>query len=106
VPLLDAAVHLPVDDQNRVPGGQPLELELEVAHVARTTARVTQISVALSTDDGATWHELDLHRRGHAHYETTLPALPSGTFLSLRTRATDSKANAFDQTVIRAAAVS
>jgi hypothetical protein len=106
VPLLDAAIHLPVDEQNRVPGGQPFELELEVTHTARVAARVTQVSLAFSTDDGATWRELSVRRHGHGRYETTLPALPPGAFLSLRTRVSDSRDNVLDQTVVHAAAVS
>jgi subtilisin family serine protease len=106
-PLLDVAVHLPVDERNRVDPGAPLVVEIDVSQAGTTASRVTSASLEVSTDDGATWHTVELSRTRPGRYDATLPAgtLPPGGALSLRTAASDADGNHTGQTIVRACLV-
>jgi hypothetical protein len=106
-PLLDVAVHLPVDEWNRVDPSVPLAVEVDVSHAARPAPRVTAVSLEVSTDDGATWQAVELRRAGGDRYRATVPAgaLPSAGALSLRTAAIDADGNHTEQTILRACLV-
>lgn len=82
VDLLDVAVHVPVDQTNRVPSGVPLDLAVTAADAAR-------VRVELSTDDGRSWWPVALKRHGRDGYRATVPAgvLPAGSLVWLRTEA-------------------
>jgi subtilisin family serine protease len=103
VPLLDVAVHLPVDEWNRLAAGVALPVDVDVTHTVARAPRVTTVTLELSTDDGATWQVLRLRRVGPDRYRAVLPALPASAHLSLRTRAGDAAGNRFEQTIVRAA---
>jgi hypothetical protein len=104
-PLLDVAVHLPVDEWNRVSPG-PLAVEVEVRGPEPRAARVASASLEVSTDDGATWVAVPLGRAGPGRYRATLPPAAPGTGLSLRVAAADTAGNHTEQTIRRAALVS
>jgi hypothetical protein len=106
-PLLDVAVHLPVDEWNRIDPGAALAVELEVSQAGTRPLRLTSVSLEVSTDDGASWQALRLRRAGPDRYRVTLPAgaLPAGTALSLRTAAADAGGNHTEQTIRSAALV-
>jgi hypothetical protein len=103
VPLLDVAVHLPVDGWNRLAAGVPLPVDVDVTHTAARSPRVTAVTLEISTDDGTTWRALPLRRVGPDRYQAMLPALPASGHLSLRTGAGDAAGNRFEQTILRAA---
>ncbi|MGE5830824.1 MAG: S8 family serine peptidase, partial [Micromonosporaceae bacterium] len=67
-PLLDVAVHLPLDEWNRVSSDAPLAVEIEVSHGAMPALRPTSVSLEVSVDDGATWQVVVLHRAGNDRY--------------------------------------
>jgi len=90
--ILDAAVHVPVDASNTVPGGGTT---LEV-----TTARQATATLELSYDDGQTWIPVALQRFGSGRSRATVD-LQLGP-VSLRTTARDGNGNHTTQTVIAA----
>lgn len=96
-PIVDIAVHVPVDDNNRVDGGSPVALEVEVDHPG---GRVFAVSLELSTDDGQTWQRVTLRRHSGSRYAATV-SLTEGS-VSLRTAASDNAGNHTEQTVLRA----
>lgn len=96
-PIVDVAVHVPVDDNNRVDGSKPVALEVEVDHPG---GRVSAVSLELSTDDGRTWQRVTLRRHGEGRYLATV-SLKEGS-VSLRTAASDNAGNHTEQTVLRA----
>ena len=100
VPVVDAAVHLPVDAANRVPAGAPLVLD-------GSMTRGATVHVALSTDDGATWTPLDVRRHGTDAWRATVPPdlLVSGGLVSLRVEASDGAGGLMTQTILRACGV-
>jgi hypothetical protein len=103
VALLDVAVHLPVDEWNRVTAGVALPIDVAVAHTTESAPRVVMVTLQVSTDDGATWRSVRLRGTGPGLYRVVLPALPAGGHLSLRTAAGDAAGNRFEQTILRAA---
>ena len=65
------------------------------------TPRVTRLNVAVSFDDGVTWHRAPVHKIGKRWFVTVRnPA--DGGFVSLRASGRDAAGNTFKQTVIRA----
>lgn len=90
--IIDVAVHVPVDADNRSPGVLPLTVEV--------SRRVSEVSLQLSTDDGRTWQTVTLRRAGSDLYRATVD-LPLGP-VSLRTAASDGQGNHSEQTVLRA----
>ncbi len=97
VPVVDAAVHVPVDAGNRVPAGVPLAVEVDASQGAT-------VSLALSTDDGLSWTSVALHRHGDDAYQATVPAelLVAGGLVSIRMIATDPAGNRTEQLILRA----
>jgi len=67
------------------------------------TDRAT-VSLALSTNDGATWTPVGLRRDGRDSYRADVPAslLGPGAFVSIRVTATDRQGNHTEQTIVRA----
>jgi hypothetical protein len=106
-PLLDVAVHLPVDDQNRVTATGPLAIAVEVTDPTTAAPRITSVHLELSTDDGRTWHEVTLQRDGAGSYRGVAESglLTAGSALSLRTTARDAAGDSTEQTILRAALV-
>jgi subtilisin family serine protease len=106
-PLLDIAVHLPVDEWNRVDPAAALSLDVEVSGSTGRPPRIRTVVLAVSIDDGASWSPLTLHRIGPGRYRATVAAgaVPAGGALSVRTAATDRDGNHTEQTILRAALV-
>jgi hypothetical protein len=94
MPIVDVAVHVPVDASNAVPAGRPLTLDV-------TAERGVTTTVQLSTDDGLTWQSLLLRRSGSSDWRASVGALPAGP-ISLRLTGTDRAGNHTEQTIIRA----
>src|SRR5262249_6321598 len=62
LPLMAVRFEPRLDEYNRAPGGRWFEFPVRVGHQpGSTTARVTQLSVQASDDDGATWRDVDVH---------------------------------------------
>jgi hypothetical protein len=104
-PLIDVAVHLPVDEWNRLAPGVPLAVDVDVSQAATRPAKITSVSLEVSTDDGATWQVVRLRRVGPGRYRADLPALPASAHLSLRIAAGDAAGNRFEQTIVGAGLV-
>ena len=69
-----------------------------------TTPDATDLTVEVSTDDGATWTAQDARRTAAGTFSVDLPSMPAG-FLSLRVHASDPQGDTIEQTVIRAVKV-
>lgn len=93
-PVMDIAVHAPVDDANRLAGQVPIDLE-----VWHPGGRVTQISLQISLDEGGTWQAVPLSRNS-ADVWAAVVTFPNGP-VWLRTTATDAAGNAMQQTIQR-----
>lgn len=106
-PLIDVAVHLPVDPLSRIDPTAPVSIEVDAAHLDDRSRWVASATLSLSTDDGATWSDVVLSRYGPGLWRATLPAgwLPAGGTLSLRASADDLFGNHTEQTILRAATV-
>lgn len=100
VPVLDYQPAL--DSTGHAVPGRPTVLGLRATHVSQATlpaGTFRTVTLAYSSDAGATWHRV--HLAGTAgRYAGVVPALPSGTAVSLKAAATDSAGNAIEQTVI------
>ena len=107
-PLIDVAVHLPVDPLSRVDPTAPVTIEVEAARLDDRSRWVASAALSLSTDAGATWSDVTLSRYGPGLWRATLAAgwLPAGATLSLRVSAGDLDGNHTEQTILQAAAVS
>ncbi|HET8682365.1 MAG TPA: S8 family serine peptidase, partial [Micromonosporaceae bacterium] len=107
-PLVDVAVHLPVDPLSRVDPTAPVTIEVEAARLDDRSRWVASAALSLSTDAGATWSDVVLSRYGPGLWRATLPAgwLPAGGTLSVRVKAGDLGGNHTEQTILRAAAMS
>ncbi|MFI0416995.1 S8 family peptidase [Spongiactinospora sp. 9N601] len=100
VPLLLAEYDVPVDIQNRA-GGDKFGLRLYHQR-GSDPARIKDVSLEVSYDDGTTWRPVDrLRATGGNAYEARL-GRPGGEFVSLRLKATDQRGNSLSQEVIRA----
>ena len=101
-PLLDVAVHVPVDESNQVDATAPVQLAVDAVHqVDRGAPRITSVTLQLSADGGASWQVLSVRKVGSGRYRVTLPAgsLPVGGAVALRARAVDAAGNSADQTI-------
>jgi hypothetical protein len=103
-PLLDVAVHVPVDESNLVDAADELQLAVEAAHQTGNAPRITAVRLELSTDGGATWQAFALRKVGPGRYRVVLSAgsLPAGTAIALRAGAVDAAGNSVTQTVLGA----
>lgn len=101
-PLIMADYDLPVDLHNRVrtSGSLPAAFTLGLGHQdGADGAGITDARMAASFDDGQTWQQAALTRRGD-RYRVVLP--PGKGHVSLRLRATDTAGSELEQTIIRA----
>ncbi|HZM77627.1 MAG TPA: S8 family serine peptidase [Candidatus Limnocylindrales bacterium] len=89
--IVDAAVHVPLDDTNT----SSLRTTLEV-----TTAKGATATLELSYDDGRTWTKVSLQRLSNGRYRATVTFNPGP--VSLRTTVRDRDGNHTEQTVIGA----
>jgi subtilisin family serine protease len=102
LPLMVVRASGDVDEQGRAPAGSPFELSLLVQHQpGAPAARLTELRVEASFDDGATWTAAptELENDG-GHALVRHPA--SAGFASLRITARDAGGDSVTQTVIRA----
>jgi len=100
---LSAVRFTPVlDDRNAAPGGRAYRVPAVVSPQPGTAAgTLTELTVDVSYDDGATWQSAELRRT--ADGGTALVRHPVGPgYVSLRATATDSAGNTVTQTVVRA----
>ncbi|RBQ20255.1 serine protease [Spongiactinospora rosea] len=100
VPLLLAEYDAPVDGRNRAKSDK---LGLRLYHQRGSDpARIKNVSLEVSYDDGATWRPVDrLRAKGGNAYEARL-GRAGGEFVSLRLKATDQRGNSLSQELIRA----
>ncbi|WP_162802176.1 S8 family peptidase [Ornithinimicrobium murale] len=86
-------------------GTRPLWMDLRVTPVTGTAAaeRITQIEVAVSSDDGATWHDLRARRTSDTGFRAMVrpPVLRGADHLSFRVNAVDATGNQIEQTTTR-----
>ncbi|MEU2630212.1 S8 family serine peptidase [Kitasatospora sp. NPDC007106] len=100
--LLQLDYQLSTDLAGNRPGGRQT-VGLSASHLpgAAGTGAVTDGTLAVSYDDGATWHPAALERTATGHWTARFDA-PSRGFVSLRATARDSAGNRVTQEVIRA----
>jgi hypothetical protein len=91
-----------VDITNHVPSG-PVTIPITVSR-QDGPATISKVELEFSTDDGATWQPTTATRDGD-HWKAEVNN-PSGGYVSLHTKATDTDGNTVDQKVIRAYQVS
>lgn len=89
--VLDAAVHVPLDETNTAPLHTTLEL---------TTATKAIATLELSYNDGRTWVPVALQRLGNGRFRAVVNLTPGP--VSLRTTVHDRDGNHTEQTVIGA----
>ncbi len=86
-----------LDDDNAAPAGRLLRVPLVVdENPGSDSGKIRRVSVEASFDDGATW------RRVPVVGDSALVLNGKASFASLRAKATDSKGNTSETTVIRA----
>ncbi|MGW4502310.1 S8 family serine peptidase [Micromonospora sp. NPDC004336] len=102
VPMMAVRFAPVLNDRNQAPAGRLFDVPVYVQRQAGAEyGTMTDLTVQVSYDDGATWRRVPLtgsglNRTAHLAH----PARPG--FVSLRTSATDSAGNSVRQTVIRA----
>ena len=102
--LLDLSYDAKVDGLGRAAAWRPLQINLRVDHLIRSTAsRVTGAALWYSTDNGNHWTRALTVPKGSGYVSIVPPwtVLPGKT-LSLRATATDAAGGSIDQTVIGA----
>ncbi|MCS7482756.1 S8 family serine peptidase [Umezawaea endophytica] len=87
-----------LDKKNSAPAGRLIAVPLLVQqNPGADNGRVNRITVDVSFDDGKTWRHAPVIGRSAIVHNG-----PAGSFASLRAKATDSKGNSVENTVIRA----
>ncbi|HEX6343719.1 MAG TPA: peptidase S8, partial [Umezawaea sp.] len=87
-----------LDEKDTAPAGRLLRVPLVVQqNPDAANGRVTRIAVDVSFDDGKTWRRAPVVGRS-----ALVHGGPAGSFVSLRAKATDSRGNTAENTVIRA----
>ena len=106
LPILDVDYQVaPLGGRNGAVAGRPVTVDLRIARQeGAPPGEVVAATLQLSTNDGATWKEIELERVGAGHYRGVLPGsrLRAGTWVSLRTTARDASNNRVAQALIRA----
>ncbi|MET8307734.1 S8 family serine peptidase [Micromonospora sp. NPDC005173] len=97
LPLLAVRFDPRLDGLGQLPAGQTVPLPVRVDGTA-TTARVRELSVEVSFDDGATWQRVPVADG----FATVRHPDSAGGFVSLRASAEDVHGNAVKETIIRA----
>jgi hypothetical protein len=100
LPLLAVRFRPDADLAGVVGPGRALPVSVE-RHAGAPAADITELSVAVSYDDGASWRPAVLRRSGEAWVARLPTGKPDG-FVSLRARAADAAGNTVEQTIIRA----
>lgn len=102
LPLLAVKIAAPVDEYNRGRAGRLALVPIAVERpYGVPETRITELTVQLSGDDGATWYPATTFRIGHLWY-AVLVNPDRGEFASLRATATDRAGNKVEQTSIKA----
>lgn len=96
LPLLNVRYQAVLDDHNRAPADSPVDLSVHIEH----PAPIARVQLAVSYDEGDTWHDAPLARSG-ARWRTKLRQR-TGESVSLRLKASDNAGNGVEQTLIRA----
>jgi len=106
LPLLDVDYQAaPLGGRNGAVAGRPVTIDLHIARQEGTPpGQVVAATLQLSTNDGATWKEVQLEQVEAGHYWGVLPGsrLRAGTWVSLRTTARDAANSRVAQALIRA----
>ncbi|GAA1025830.1 S8 family serine peptidase [Amycolatopsis albidoflavus] len=89
----------PADLRNVVPGGKEISFPVTVTR-QDSPPKVTELTVEISYDGGATWQPVELTADGPKW--TAKVRNPASGFASLRAKAADDKGNAVSQTITRA----
>jgi subtilisin family serine protease len=105
VNLLDLGFGLPLDGMDAAPAGKALTgtVSVQPQTGSVTDAAVRAVTVAVSYDDGKTWHKATVKASGDGGWTVVIPAGGSaGGYATLRASAVDAAGNAVRQTVTRA----
>jgi subtilisin family serine protease len=106
LPILDVDYQAaPLGGRNGAVAGRPVTIDLHIARQEGAPAsEVAAATLQLSTNDGATWREIELEQVEAGHYRGVLPGsrLRAGTWVSLRTTARDVTNSRVAQALIRA----
>ena len=91
-----------LDENNTARAGRPLLLPVWVQRQAEAApAKVSDLRLDVSYDDGATWRSVPVARTGSGGWRSVQHP-SSASFVSLRAGATDSVGNSVQQTILRA----
>jgi hypothetical protein len=106
LPLLDVDYQATaLGGRNGAVAGRPVTIDLQIARQeGAPPSEVVAASLQLSTNDGATWSQIQLEQVEAGHYRGVLPGsrLHAGTWVSLRTTARDASNSRVAQALIRA----
>src|SRR5215218_6708452 len=106
LPILDVDYQAtPLGGRNGAVAGRPVTVDLRIARQeGAPPGQVVAATLQLSTNDGATWKEIQLEQVEAGHYRGVLPGsrLRAGTWVSLRTTAREATNSRVAQALIRA----
>ncbi|HYY81243.1 MAG TPA: S8 family serine peptidase [Actinomycetes bacterium] len=106
LPLLEVDYRVsPLGGRDGLPAGHAATVDLDIHRLQGAPAgKVVAAHLWFSTDGGAHWTAVALHRLGPGRYRALLPArrLPAGRSVSLRVYARDAGDSRIDQRLLRA----
>ncbi|MFJ8580044.1 S8 family serine peptidase [Micromonospora sp. NPDC093277] len=100
LPLTAVSFAPPLDDHNVGRAGGVGVYPVTITQT-EGSGPVAKLTVRASYDDGKTWKQVPVLKRGGS-WQVQVPHPAAGGFVSLRASGTDAKGSTFDQTVIRA----
>lgn len=102
LPLSAVRLRPDLDNYNIAPANQPFTVPFTVEWQASSSFEpLVSLTVDVSYDDGATWHQATVNRDGSTGSVLVNHPASAG-FVSLRTTSTDAAGNTAEQTIIRA----
>ncbi|MFJ3901576.1 S8 family peptidase [Streptomyces sp. NPDC090025] len=103
IPILFPRYDLPEDGLKTLAATDGQHIGLGVTgHAGYTPARLTTVTLSYSYDEGDTWTEARVSRKGDAWTATVNHAGATGKQVTLKTQLTDANGNSVTQTVVRA----
>ncbi|GAB3423580.1 hypothetical protein [Flindersiella endophytica] len=103
IPAWSATFTPNVDDHNRSHEGPVQYVPITVSpNPASDVGQLRELNVEASTDDGATWRPALVLPANKGRYVAAVVTPQGASFVSLRTKTTDSHGNTYQATIVRA----
>jgi hypothetical protein len=98
MPIMMLRISPTVDLSNTAPAGRPFAFPVRVEGAVDG---VSALAIQVSYDEGTTWQEAKLRRKGDVWWARVTHPAGSGN-VALRGQATDGRGNTVEETIIRA----